>query len=83
LIPLVGALLILAASRVSDNLREGVTLTTAIALAINVWSLAPELMSGGRPELQLFEILPGIDFWFSDRTTGHDVCGFGIWSMDC
>ncbi|MFT5548790.1 MAG: multicomponent Na+:H+ antiporter subunit D, partial [Candidatus Azotimanducaceae bacterium] len=49
LIPLAGALLILAASRVNDNLREGVTLVTAIALAITIWSLIPELMAGGRP----------------------------------
>jgi len=84
LIPLVGALLILAASRVSDNLREGVTLTTAIALAINVWSLAPELMSGGRPELQLFEILPGIDFGFRIEPLGMMFAALasGLWIVN-
>jgi multicomponent Na+:H+ antiporter subunit D len=84
LIPIAGALLILAASRVSDNLREGVTLTTAIALAINVWSLVPDLMSGGRPELQLFEILPGIDFGFQIEPLGmlFAALASGLWIVN-
>jgi multicomponent Na+:H+ antiporter subunit D len=84
LIPIAGALLILAASRVSDNLREGVTLATAIALAINVWSLIPELMSGGRPELQLFEILPGIDFGFQIEPLGmlFAALASGLWIVN-
>jgi multicomponent Na+:H+ antiporter subunit D len=84
LIPIVGALLILAASRVSDNLREGVTLATAVALAINVWSLIPELMSGGRPELQLFEILPGIDFGFQIEPLGmlFAALASGLWIVN-
>ena len=84
LIPIVGALLILAASRVSDNLREGVTLATAVALAINVWSLIPELMSGSRPELQLFEILPGIDFGFQIEPLGmlFAALASGLWIVN-
>jgi multicomponent Na+:H+ antiporter subunit D len=84
LIPIAGALLILAASRVSDNLREGVTLATAVALAINVWSLIPELMSGGRPELQLFEILPGIDFGFQIEPLGmlFAALASGLWIVN-
>ncbi|MFT6371313.1 MAG: multicomponent Na+:H+ antiporter subunit D [Gammaproteobacteria bacterium] len=84
LIPIAGALLILAASRVSDNLREGVTLTTSIALAINVWSLVPDLMSGGRPELQLFEILPGIDFGFQIEPLGMMFAALasGLWIVN-
>ena len=35
-IPLAGALAILLASRISDNLREAMTLVTSIALAWNV-----------------------------------------------
>lgn len=84
LIPLAGALLILAASRINDNLREGVTLTTAIVLAITVWSLVPELMAGGRPGLLLFEILPGIDFAFEIEPLGmlFAALASGLWIVN-
>jgi multicomponent Na+:H+ antiporter subunit D len=84
LIPLAGALLILAASRVNDNLREGVTLVTAIALAITIWSLIPELMAGGRPELLLFEILPGINFGFQIEPLGmlFAALASGLWIVN-
>jgi hypothetical protein len=41
LLPLAGTLGILLAGRVSANLREAVTRTTAVLLAINVLSVLP------------------------------------------
>ncbi|NNL95189.1 MAG: monovalent cation/H+ antiporter subunit D family protein, partial [Xanthomonadales bacterium] len=57
-IPLAGALLIGLTGRVSPNLREIVTLTTAGLLIFCVWSLLPFVYQGGRPGVQLAEVLP-------------------------
>ena len=49
LLPVVGAVLIaLAGSR--PNLREGITLTTAVLLFATVLTLLPEVLAGARPE---------------------------------
>ena len=48
-IPLAGALLIGLSGRVNDNLRESMTLLTAITLIACVWSLLPEIFAGERP----------------------------------
>ena len=69
-IPMLGAFLIALAGRISDNLRETVTLVTAVTLALVVWSLLPEVMSGGQPSIQLFEIVPGIEIAFSLEPLG-------------
>ena len=69
-IPLVGALAILLASRISDNLRETMTLVTALALAWNVWSLLPAIMAGERPQVMLFEVIPGIEIGFAIEPLG-------------
>lgn len=44
------------------NLRETITLVAATGVAWVVWSLAPIVMAGGRPQLTIFEILPGVSF---------------------
>lgn len=59
-IPLLGAFGIAAAGR-WPNLREGVTLVTALILAIVVWTLAPAVFAGARPELVLASLLDGLD----------------------
>ncbi|MDJ0779862.1 MAG: monovalent cation/H+ antiporter subunit D family protein [Gammaproteobacteria bacterium] len=64
LLPLGGAVGIGLAGRVSDNLRETVTLITAFLLAVTVWNLAPGLMAGERPGFTAFEVVPGIDIAF-------------------
>ncbi|MEH6608428.1 MAG: monovalent cation/H+ antiporter subunit D family protein [Halioglobus sp.] len=61
IIPLVGAVGIAVAARWHVNLREAVTLLTAAALALTVWSLVPDLMEGARPFRHLTEIVPGIE----------------------
>ncbi len=69
-IPLAGALAIMLAARISDNLRETMTLITSVALAWNVWSLLPAIMAGDRPEIILFEVIPGIEIGFAIEPLG-------------
>ncbi|HUV20910.1 MAG TPA: monovalent cation/H+ antiporter subunit D family protein [Gammaproteobacteria bacterium] len=83
-IPLAGALAILLASRVSDNLRETMTLVTALALAWNVWSLLPALMAGERPQVILFEVIPGIEIGFAIEPLGmlFAALASGLWIVN-
>ena len=69
-LPLLGAIGIAAASRISANARETVTMLTAGALAWAVWSLVPELLRGGRPSLLLTEVVPGIEIAFKVEPLG-------------
>ena len=84
LLPLVGAVGILLASRISANLREAVTLITALATAFTVWSLIPYEMRGERPSLTLFEIVPGIDIAFSVEPLGmlFAALASGLWIIN-
>jgi multicomponent Na+:H+ antiporter subunit D len=69
-LPLLGAVGIAAASRFGPNVREATTMLTAAALAWTVWSLAPELMQGGRPAVTLATVVPGIDIAFRVEPLG-------------
>lgn len=69
-LPLLGALGIALAARIGNNVREAVTLLTAIALAWTVWGLLPELMAGGRPSAHLSQVLPNIDIAFRVEPLG-------------
>ena len=84
LLPLAGAIAILLASRISDNFREATTLVTASALALAVWSLLPDLMDGARPELRLFEVLPGIELAFRIEPLGmlFAALASGLWIVN-
>jgi len=64
LLPLLGAIGIALTGRDTPNLRESVTLVTAIGLALAVWSLVPEILAGSRPSMQVTEILPGLAIAF-------------------
>ena len=69
LLPLAGAVGIgLAGSR--PNVRETVTLVTAVALAATVWSLSPEVMAGGRPGVVVAELFDGITLAFTVEPLG-------------
>jgi multicomponent Na+:H+ antiporter subunit D len=83
-LPLLGAVGIAAASRVSANAREAVTLLTAGALAWTVWSLVPELMQGGRPSLLLTEVVPGIEIAFEVEPLGmlFAALASGLWIVN-
>jgi multicomponent Na+:H+ antiporter subunit D len=69
LAPLAGAALIAASGR-WPNLREGVTLATAVALLAAVAGLVPSVMAGERPALLLLEMLPGISIAFRVEPLG-------------
>ena len=83
-IPLTGALAIAISGRINDNLRETVTLVTAGALLLVVWSLVPDLMAGARPELQLFEVVPGIQLGFRIEPLGmlFAALASGLWIVN-
>jgi len=59
LIPLIGALGVALTGRRPD-LREAVSLVSAVAMAFAVAALFPEVLAGGRPQLLLLEMLPGL-----------------------
>jgi hypothetical protein len=58
-LPLAGGLGIAAAHK-WPNLREFVSLATAVALALVVWGMLPAVMAGARPEAALLTLMPGI-----------------------
>ena len=67
--PLAAAVLIGLVGR-WPNLRETVTLVTAVALMACVWSLVPEVMDGGRPSLFVGEMMPGFAIAFEVEPLG-------------
>ncbi len=68
-IPALGALLIALSGR-SPNLRETMTLLSALALAVNVYALLPAVLAGARPAAVWFSVLPGIDMAFRTEPLG-------------
>lgn len=68
-LPLVGGLGILLLGRY-PNIREGVTLTTALLLLLVVFSMVPALLAGERPELTLLEMMPGLSIHFEVEPLG-------------
>jgi multicomponent Na+:H+ antiporter subunit D len=83
-LPLVGALGIALAGRISANLREAVTLVTAGALAFTVWQCVPEVMAGDRPSVTLAEVLPGISIAFTVEPLGmlFAALASGLWIVN-
>jgi multicomponent Na+:H+ antiporter subunit D len=69
LIPTIGAILIALTGR-NNNLREGVTLVTAVLLFLNVLQLLPLVREGIRPELAGFEVTPGLEIAFQVEPLG-------------
>ena len=60
LLPLIGSIVIVLCHK-HPNLRESATLLTASCLLVIVYSLLSSVLDGKRPQLTLFEILPGLD----------------------
>ena len=83
-LPLAGALGISLAGRINANLREGVTLTTAVILAWIVAGIVPEVYAGGRPAVSIGSIVPGIDFAFRVEPLGMLFAGLasGLWIVN-
>lgn len=69
ILPLLGAVGIAFTGR-WPNLREGISLVTAVALAGLVFSQAPGVMDGGRPHILLTEPLPGLPIALSLEPLG-------------
>jgi multicomponent Na+:H+ antiporter subunit D len=68
-VPLCCAML-LPMFRSVPNLREAVTLTTAITLAIVVLALLPRVEAGERPEVHLLDVAPGLAIAFKVEPLG-------------
>jgi multicomponent Na+:H+ antiporter subunit D len=69
LVPIAGALLIwLTGSR--PNLREAVTLITALLLFALVLRVLPEVIAGGRPQVTLVQMFPGLSLAFTAEPLG-------------
>jgi multicomponent Na+:H+ antiporter subunit D len=83
-LPVVGALAIVLAGRISPNLRETVTLVTAAALIWVVWGLLPTLMAGGRPSVHLSQVMPGLDIAFTVEPLGmlFAALASGLWIIN-
>ena len=62
-LPLAGALLIALSDRY-PNVREAITLMTAVALFVCMASLTTYVLGGARPRLELISILPGLSIEF-------------------
>lgn len=83
-VPFAGAFLILAAGRVHENVREAVTLLTAVTLAVMVWSLIPDLLDGAQPSLHAFSLMPGLDIKFQVEPLGMMFAALasGLWIIN-
>ena len=68
-IPTAAALLIPLCHRV-PNLREAVTLISAVALATVTWSLYPYIIDGVRPELRVWDVVQGLTLSFKVEPLG-------------
>lgn len=84
LIPLTGALGIILAGRVGPNLREMVTILTALALIGVVWSLLPTLINGGRPEVTVSQVMQGLTIAFKVEPLGmlFACLASGLWLIN-
>ena len=82
-VPLAGAALIALAGR-APNLRETVTLVTALALLACVLALLPVVMAGGRPAVALFELLPGLEIALRMEPLGmlFALVASGLWIVN-
>ena len=83
-VPLSGALLIGMTGRINANLREAVTLVTALGLIACVWSLLPGIYQGGRPGITVAEVLPGIHLAFRVEPLGMMFAALasGLWLIN-
>jgi len=82
-IPLVGAVLIALCGR-WPNLRESVTLATAVLLFLTVISLVPQVAAGERPTAELIEMLPGLPLAFEVEPLGmlFGLVASGLWIVN-
>lgn len=78
--PFIGMVAVSLSGR-NPNMREGLTLTTAVLLFAQVLALAGPVMDGARPSLELVEILPGISLALAAEPLGllFGLISSGLW----
>jgi len=83
LVPLAGAALIVLAGR-WPNLRETVTLVTAVTLFWLVLQVAAEVFAGARPAFTWIETLPGVPIRFEVEPLGmlFGLIASGLWIVN-
>ncbi|MFT5578963.1 MAG: multicomponent Na+:H+ antiporter subunit D [Paraglaciecola psychrophila] len=83
-IPLVGALAISLAGRIGPNLREAATAVTSLSLIYVVWGLLPLLMEGGRPSVEVSQVMPGLAIAFTVEPLGmlFAALASGLWLIN-
>ena len=83
LLQLVGAAFI-ASSGARPNLREGYTVVFGVLLIIVVYSLAPDVLAGGRPATQGYDVLPGLSIRFEIEPLGmlFAMVASGLWIIN-
>ncbi|RPA34050.1 monovalent cation/H+ antiporter subunit D family protein [Shewanella frigidimarina] len=83
-LPLVGALAISLAGRISPNIREAATAITSVSLIWVVWGLIPTLMEGGRPSIEVSEVMPGLSIAFTVEPLGmlFAALASGLWLIN-
>jgi multicomponent Na+:H+ antiporter subunit D len=74
-IPFAGSLLVLFAGPGSANVRDGLTVVTAIVLFWVVWQLIGIVDAGGRPSVTLVEMLPGLTITLALEPLGMVFAG--------
>ena len=83
LLPLVGMVLIWLTGN-SPNLRETVTLVTAVSLFAIVLALLDAVMAGEAPGLTLLEVMPGLELAFKIEPLGmlFACIASGLWIIN-
>jgi multicomponent Na+:H+ antiporter subunit D len=84
LLPLIGALVIALAGRVGPNIREAATAVTSISLIFVVWGLLPVIMDGGRPSIEVSQVMPGLSIAFTVEPLGmlFAALASGLWLIN-
>ena len=82
-VPLLGALFVLFAGPASANVRDGLTVVTAVILFAIVWTLVGIVDSGARPSVTLLEMLPGLSITFTLEPLGMVFAGIAsfLWIL--
>jgi multicomponent Na+:H+ antiporter subunit D len=83
-LPLIGALAIVLAGRIGPNIREAATVITSVSLIYVVWGLLPLLMDGGRPSVEVSELMPGLSIAFTVEPLGmlFAALASGLWLIN-
>ncbi|WP_158972494.1 monovalent cation/H+ antiporter subunit D family protein [Paraglaciecola sp. L3A3] len=83
-LPLIGALAIALAGRVGPNIRETATAITSVSLIFVVWGLLPTIMDGGRPSIEISQVMPGLSIAFTVEPLGmlFAALASGLWLIN-